>query len=504
MNKKLFPIIFYLSFFLITTFGILKYFNAMRVDPDHLLWHAMGSSLRSNLIPSEFFDEHLNYLKGVQTTEETIYVAKVRQEKDGGHNYIGGSVFISLSGWFTENILKFSPFHEYNRFATSSFIMGFSLPVIIIFVLIGFFVGRDKDLDVKVALLIMLIFTLVSDIKSSHYVARFLSYSLVEKGTFSVIQEMFGFLINPSSSFSIFSFTIKCRLVCLTMLAFYFRWKNRLTISYFVLLCGGLFHLTYGGLIFIFVLALDVIRQPQVLKNWYIRGCLLVGVGLFILKDALAKQAFSVLSMWHLVCVAILAILLVILMVLLRGSQNRLLGHLNKLRDRLIVLGPIKTDLLLILFIWLATFILVIPISQSVSPLDNYYFWGQLHGRVLGLLQPSILLGICLLTVGKLKKKFGQDRLLQYSTIVVVVALLFFTKFAVKKLDNPCQVTKRIFGDFKEIELLSQKPLTELPGKDEWISNEVFGYNPKTQNVIYYTFGKSLNINKPLYKAIFK
>jgi hypothetical protein len=100
--------------------------------------------------------------------------------------------------------------------------------------------------------------------------------------------------------------------------------------------------------------------------------------------------------------------------------DNRLLVSVRKRTDRL---GPIGSDLAIAWTLWLLTLPVALLVTHFVDPASAYHFWGEIHLRVLMLLQPVTFVGLSILAVGWLETNLVIDRRWLYATIVVVAVL---------------------------------------------------------------------------------
>ena len=100
--------------------------------------------------------------------------------------------------------------------------------------------------------------------------------------------------------------------------------------------------------------------------------------------------------------------------------DSRLLGPVRQRADRL---GPIGADLATAWTLWLLTLPAALVATRMVDPASAYHFWGEIHLRVLMLLQPVTFVGLAILAIGWLEANLVIDRRWLYATIVVAAVL---------------------------------------------------------------------------------
>lgn len=229
----------------------------------------------------------------------------------------------------------------------------------------------------------------------------------------------------------------------LTLAVFLLRWSNRFTSSYWLLFGLIFVHQSTTLLVICTVVGIDLVLRPQVIlkSSVPIIGAVLFGISrerVWHLTGLTLPTALGIACM--------IPVFLIIVYSLHRGSI-RVPDSLRVWREKILSRRPEFVEPVAILSIWLVTLPLPYFVNKYVDGYQNYYFWSVLHTRSLGVLHPSLLMGLSAAAFARLET---WNRL--RSAIVVSLlggACLLVASREIRFLHNP---HPRMFAQLAELQ----------------------------------------------------
>jgi len=176
----------------------------------------------------------------------------------------------------------------------------------------------------------------------------------------------------------------------LTLAVFLLRWSRRFVGSYWLLLCLILVHQSTTLLVICTVVGIDLVLRPRViLKSGVpIVTAILFGVAR---EQVWHLTGFSTSTALYLVCLVSAALAVAYLV---HRNYLRLPVTLEAWREAVANRPPEIVEPIAFLSVWLITLPLPYFVNKFVDPYQSYYFWSVLHTRSLGVMHPSLLMGL--------------------------------------------------------------------------------------------------------------
>ena len=224
---------------------------------------------------------------------------------------------------------------------------------------------------------------------------------------------------------SIFGYTPRSQFLLCALAVFLLRWHKYWMAAYILTILLSLLHQSMAGLLLLLLVTLDLIARPQIFDRKIV-AIIVLGIVVMLGRERL----FSTLGLWP--AVAGIAIVVVAIGAAAAAHRygkrlpwwetldSRVLAPLRRRADRL---GSIGSDLALASGLWLLTLPVALVVVRLVDPASAYHFWGEIHLRVLMLLQPAVFVGLSILAIGWLEANLVIDRRWLYATAVVVAVL---------------------------------------------------------------------------------
>jgi hypothetical protein len=197
-------------------------------------------------------------------------------------------------------------------------------------------------------------------------------------------------LLVPGPEFTMLNTGPRNLLAGLTLAVFLLRWSKRLTESYWLLFCLVFVHQSTTLLVICTVVGIDLVLRPRVISRSYIPivAAILFGV---VREKVWHLTGFSIST--ALGSVGLVFAALAVAYVVRRGHL-RLPAIAVMWRDAIANRPPQIVEPIAFLAIWMITLPLPYFVNKFVDPYQSYYFWSVLHTRSLGVMHPSLLMGL--------------------------------------------------------------------------------------------------------------
>lgn len=252
-----------------------------------------------------------------------------------------------------------------------------------------FFVRRDWATGIAFGMVIILASDWLFPWQPPHWILHVRPHNIREVAERAIQTIFLAFTVSGmQSSFPRGNFLI------LVLPIFLLRWSSRYSFSYVLVAMAGFVHSAFGGLLFMCLLASDLLLRREILHHRVVLIATVVTVGLFSSRGLIAKifgiQASLSVSALALVIGLLAATAIKYL------STVKLPAILDMVPDRIRSAGPILSDLIVSYAMWMV----LVPISVFMyfslggggAP-SNVWTWGDLPGRYLEMMRGPLLVG---------------------------------------------------------------------------------------------------------------
>lgn len=211
-----------------------------------------------------------------------------------------------------------------------------------------------------------------------------------ETGFLAGVGQALHHLLVPGPEFTMLNTGPRNLLAGLALAVFLLRWSQRFAGSYWLLLCLIFVHQSTTLLLICAVAGIDLVLRPRViLKSWVpIATAILFGVVRERVWHLTGFRSSTALGLILLVCAALAVTYLA------RRSHFRLPAVPDAWRKAVTSYPPTVVEPVAFLAVWLITLPFPYFVNRFVDPYQSYYFWSALHTRSLGVMHPSLLMGL--------------------------------------------------------------------------------------------------------------
>lgn len=402
------------------------------------------------------------FLERVGAGIEWFTRSDMRQSLGASQNYLFTSGWIAVAAWIGQATVGLS---DYPTYMTSVALWAYSTEALAIALGVAaiFITRRDPTVGIAfaLALLLLLGLDLVGNWMGDGYTLELIAKQTIEAGRFS--DSLWHTLIDPTPAFSPYYPPAKNRAQMLLMLIMLLRWSDRPASSYSLLLFGAFWHQDYIGLFTLAFVAADLIRQPHVFRRPVVAGLAGVGISIYLLRGSLLWSAVSSVSSVTLLAIGAAGATVLAGVFLARkpilSLQAKVFGQLTGRSMSTSVLQDLSVQGIL----WSVTLLLLIPVSMNASDISSSLLWGSVHGRLYGMIHPSVCLGICLIVTAAAARRFGIAKLQVATGATVLLSGLALAGWSVGNVDGIEAIRSRVESQFR---VLDQRAGTALrPGE---------------------------------------
>lgn len=211
-----------------------------------------------------------------------------------------------------------------------------------------------------------------------------------ETGFLAGVGQALHHLLVPGPEFTMLNTGPRNLLAGLALAVFFLRWSQRFAGSYWLLLCLIFVHQSTTLLLICTVVGIDLVLRPRViLKSWVpIAAAILFGVVRERVWHLTGFRTSTALGLIFLVCAALAVAYLA------RRNHFRLPAAVDAWRKAVANYPPTVVEPVAFLAVWLVTLPFPYFVNRLVDPYQSYYFWSVLHTRSLGVMHPSLLMGL--------------------------------------------------------------------------------------------------------------
>jgi hypothetical protein len=294
-----------------------------------------------------------------------------------------------------------------------------------------------------------------------------------------------SFLIHPGPAFSAFAFEPKTNFMLVVLGVYALRWSGSFRASYGLLVVASLFEQGYGMLAALFLATIDLIRDSRRILNpismtlfsmtvipnlvggvfWEQIGFhspIALVIGLCIMLGALI-----VVGRRYQVLPAAIETVLPPVKVAVRQLDSRFRAPFLSMRDP-------PADISLFSLLWIVSLIAVLPFSLASSFPQSQYYWGNIHGRLLGLGVPILWTAALISLLSYVRARIGDAR----TYIAGALAAIAVAIVACLAVADPPDPLPRLAAEIDGYEAALAQPLQK--------------YDRTTENHLYYAISKSI------------
>ncbi|MDA9421485.1 hypothetical protein [Bradyrhizobium sp. CCBAU 53380] len=386
-RKHLYSLLIMLAL-LVWAIQLAGYISRMYVSDDLLWYFFTGDELR--------FASSTHYLKAdlasalVRTGADQGYIVRY----DLLNRYSTNYPLVSATYAFVSSAIHAWSDYQFNQYLVRSFTFTNIIFGAVALLVVGMaaFVPRDRALQVGFVVALA-VETLVSPLGAASFSPFY------EKDLWSGMAGAMHHLLVPGAEFTMLNTGPRNLLSGLTLAVFLLRWSKHFTGSYWLLFGLVFVHQSTTLLVICTVVGIDLVLRPRVILKASVPIVAAVLCG--VLRE----------KVWHLTGVTLPVSLgiagtafatLAIVYSLQRGYV-RLPKFLEIWRETIANRPPELVDPIVFLSIWLVTLPLPFFVNKYVDAYQSYYFWSVLHTRSLGVLHPSLLMGLSAVAFASLR-----------------------------------------------------------------------------------------------------
>jgi hypothetical protein len=338
----------------------------------------------------------------------------------------------------------------------------------------------------------------IRDSSSLHFIwnAYFLnsdrSFRAPEKIFLSVwrdVRAVPSFLLHPGPAFSPFAFEPKTNFTLILLGAIALRWTGSFWGSYGLLAIASLYEQGYGMLLALFLAVIDLVRAPERV----LRPVPLALISATVIPGLLLGPFWEQIGLHSYIAIAIIAGMMLSAVVLflrryvvLKGltdtSSTRVtataLRQYARIRAPFLLMSDPLADISLFALLWTVSLIAFVPMSLASSFAQSQYYWGNIHGRLLGLQVPVLWMAAFIGVLSLGRARIGEAR----TNLIGVVAAIGLSALACLFVARAPDPLRKLDGEIAEYEAALLQPLTR--------------YNRQTESHLYYGISKTIDTER--------
>ncbi len=298
----------------------------------------------------------------------------------------------------------------YPLFLSQSIVFGFFLTFLLtLLVLLGVFAFINRPLFIWALGLTLGLYGL-----SELLPLRYNSYAtiLMHDSLGGIFTHTKDLLLRPGSQFSPLAFTPRSNFTLLLIGLFALRWSKHYLAAYGLLLVLSYYHLSASGLVLVMLVGIDLVVRPQVFRSIPVAGAVALTTAVFLYRENMWEHLLGK-GLGPLMAAAGIIILIAAIMVVPR-VRRRIFGPDSfylRVQKFLVKRGGVAVDLILISAAWVVSLVAIyfligqMDLKAFSSWSQAFYFWGRINGRLMTLLFPSVLFGLCILLLGRMARR---------------------------------------------------------------------------------------------------
>ncbi len=466
---------------------------------DNLLFYMNALNFSQAKELRQFNDQAINYYRGRKgVNEHAIYRLEFRSNNLNEFR-AQGAAFHAVAKIFavSPNLLV----QTYPIYLAQTLVSGFFLSFLAVLALVTTVLAVQRRNDLAWGFAAAVVIAGLAGLPPAPYHA--FATILVHNTTAETVQHAAELLLRPGEQFSALSFTPRSNLALFLIAVFALRWSGGVTASYVLVGLSSLIHLSSSGLILVMLLLMDSVLRPAIFRRPAFLVVVTVSLAAFFTQEnmwGLLGANPSTFAMGAGIAVAVIAATAVLLVLrpALRVKAMRPFAPILTLRERILGLGTVASDLILVAAGWTVTVILIHALKTGTGlfgPLDFYQFWGRVHGRLMMLLWPVVAFGCFSLIAARLAafgSRGGRRAVMAAAAGLVVAGALSVSLQGIQTF-KPAQLMQRLATGYNYAELrLSRGPLTVIRAMT------------RDEMVLYYAMVRSLDTGVDVVSPILK
>jgi hypothetical protein len=298
-----------------------------------------------------------------------------------------------------------------------------------------------------------------------------------------------AYLLHPGPAFSPFAFEPKSNFMLLLLGSCALRWSGSFRAGYGLIAAGSFFEQGYAMLLALLLIAIDLVRDPSRILN----PLALTFCAMAIIPNLLLGAFWQQIGFPLAIAAAIGAIFVVGVGISLGRWRNAASGTIGAVLKRwlAIALRPYErvrarfapmtdpgADLSIFAVLWGLSLLAFVPLSLASSAPQSQYYWGNIHGRLLGLGVPVVWMAAAIAALVRVRARHGETRM----RLAGAAAAIGLSALACAVVGTPPDPLPRLRAEVKEYEAALLLPLQ--------------GYDRQTESYVYYAISKSINTRR--------
>ena len=472
--------------------------RGVHASEDNLVFYMNGLNLPQAKELRQFNDQAINYYRGRKEVDgHAMYRLEFRADNLNEFR-AQGAAFKAVAKIFA--VLPNMIVQAYPIYLAQTLVSGFFLSFLAVLALVTAVLAVQRRNDLAWGFAAAVVVVGLTELAPEPFVAS--AQILVHDTTSEMVQNAAKLLLRPGVPYSPLSYPPRGNLALFLIAVFALRWSGGVTASYVLVGLSSLIHLSSSGLILVMLLLMDSVMRPAIFRRSVFVVVVTVSLAAFFTQESmwgLLGAALSTFAMGAGIAVALIAAAAVLLVLrpALRAKAMRRFAPFLALRERILGLGTVASDLILLAAGWTVTVILIHALKTGTGlfgPLDFFYFWGRVHGRLMMLLWLVVAFGCFSLIAARLATSGsrGRRRAVMVAAGLVVAGALSVSVQGIQAFE-PAQLMQRIATGYNFAEdRLSQGPLTVIRAVGP------------SEMVLYYAMSRSLDTGVDVVSPLLK
>jgi hypothetical protein len=298
-----------------------------------------------------------------------------------------------------------------------------------------------------------------------------------------------AYLLHPGPAFSPFAFEPKSNFMLLLLGGCALRWSGCFRAGYGLIAAGSLFEQGYAMLLALLLIAIDLVRDPSRILN----PLALTFCAVAIIPNLLLGVFWQQIGFPLAIAAAIGALLVIGVGISLGRRRAAASGAIGAVLGGWVAMAlrPYEwvragfaemtdpgADLRIFAVLWGLSLLAFVPLSLASSAPQSQYYWGNIHGRLLGLGVPVVWMAGAIAALVRARARFGETRTLLAGS----AAAIGLSVVACALVGTPPDPLPRLRAEVKEYESALLLPLQR--------------YDRQTESYLYYGISKSIDTRR--------
>jgi hypothetical protein len=256
-----------------------------------------------------------------------------------------------------------------------------------------------------------------------------------------------------------------------------------------LLAIASLYEQGYGMLLALFLAVIDIIRAPQRILS----PVPLALIGATVIPGLLLGPFWEQIGLHLYIAIAIIVGMMLAAVVLILRHYDVLKGLTNissmklaatalrqyaRIRTPFLLMSDPLADIGLFTLLWSVSLIAFVPLSLASSFAQSQYYWGNIHGRLLGLQVPILWMAAFIGVLTLARARIGEAR----TNLIGIAAAIGLSALACLFIAKAPDPFRKLDGEIAEYEAALLQPLTK--------------YDRQTESHLYYGISKSIDTER--------